>query len=174
MAFADPRSESVGESRSRVAIARAGLPVPRPQLDVVSADGVVVGRCDFGWEELGVVGEFDGKVKYGRALLRPDQDPGDVVFEEKLREDALRDTGREVVRWVWAELRDFTPVVGRFERARSRAARRRRSPSRWHTVARAPHTRCGVCAGDGSCVRAVRRRGRRGRWRWPRRPRRGR
>ena len=126
VAFADARSESVGESRSRVAIARAGLPVPHPQLAVVRDDGVVVGRCDFGWEELGVVGEFDGKVTYGRALLRPDQEPGDAVFEEKLREDALRDAGHEVVRWVWAELRDFAPVVARFERARARAARRRR------------------------------------------------
>jgi len=32
--FADDRAESVGETRSRVAIARAGLPAPVPQWEV--------------------------------------------------------------------------------------------------------------------------------------------
>src|SRR3712207_8138753 len=32
---------------------------------------------------------FRSKVKYGR-LLKPGQDPGDAVFEEKRREDAMR------------------------------------------------------------------------------------
>lgn len=125
VAFADARSESVGESRSRVALARAGLPAPRPQLLVGGADGRPIGRCDFAWEELATLGEFDGKVKYGRALLRPDQDPGDAVFDEKVREDRLRDTGWEVVRWVWSELEDFRPVAARVRRAFARAARRR-------------------------------------------------
>ena len=34
-------------------------------------------------------GEFDGRVKYGR-LLKPGQDPGEVVFAEKRREDLIR------------------------------------------------------------------------------------
>ena len=123
-AFADPRSESVGESRSRVAIARAGLAPPRLQVEVVDHRHVLVGRCDFGWEEERTVGEFDGRVKYGRALA-PDQDPGQVVFAEKLREDALRDCGREVVRWVWAELGRFGPVADRIRRAHVRGRRRR-------------------------------------------------
>jgi hypothetical protein len=50
-----------------------------------------------------VVGEFDGRVKYGR-LLRPGQDPGDAVFEEKRREDALRAEDWAVVRWTWADV----------------------------------------------------------------------
>lgn len=125
VAFADARSESVGESRSRVALARAGLPAPRPQLWVAGADGRSIGRCDFGWEELGVLGEFDGKVKYGRALLRSDQDPGDAVFDEKVREDRLRDAGWEVARWIWSELDEFRPVAARVRRAFGRAARRR-------------------------------------------------
>jgi hypothetical protein len=61
-------------------------------------------------------GEFDGKVKYGRAL-RPGQDPGDAVFDEKRREDALRDQGLQVVRWVWAELATFDVVAARLRRA---------------------------------------------------------
>ena len=79
-------------------------------------------RCDFCWEEYATVGEFDGRVKYGR-LLRPGQDPGDVVFAEKRREDELRDLGREVARWVWDELETFDAVAARIHRA---FARRRR------------------------------------------------
>lgn len=125
VAFADGRSESVGESRSRVAIARAGLPAPQPQLEVFDRQHVLVGRCDFGWTERHTVGEFDGKLKYERDLA-PDEEAGKVVFTEKCREDALRDCDLEVARWVWSELRDFRPVVRRIERAFARAARRRR------------------------------------------------
>lgn len=92
IAFADGRSESVGESRSRVAIRRADLPTPVPQWEVRAADGRLLGRVDFGWPDLATVGEFDGRVKYSR-LLRPGQQPGDVVFAKKLREDELRSEG---------------------------------------------------------------------------------
>jgi hypothetical protein len=103
VAFADSRSESVGESRSRVILARWGLGPSALQFEVRTASGVLVGRTDFAWEDRGVLGEFDGRVKYGR-LLRPGQEPGDAVFEEKRREDAVRDEGWGVVRWVWSDL----------------------------------------------------------------------
>lgn len=112
VAFADGGSASVGESRSRVAIARAGLPRPVLQWVVRSAAGGFVGEVDFGWPWLRTIGEFDGRVKYGR-LLRPGQDPGDAVFDEKIREDALRATGLDVVRWTWRDLRDFTTTATR-------------------------------------------------------------
>jgi hypothetical protein len=103
VAFADGRSESVGESRSRVVLHRWGLGPSALQLEIRRDDGLSVGRADFAWEDRRVLGEFDGRVKYGR-LLRPGQDPGDAVFEEKRREDAMRDEGWGMVRWVWAEL----------------------------------------------------------------------
>jgi hypothetical protein len=112
LGFADSGSESVGESRSRVAIARFGLPRPMTQLPVADPRGLVVGRADFGWPELRTVGEFDGRIKYGR-LLRPGQAAGDAVFAEKLREDRMRAQGVTVVRWTWADLDDFAPVVRR-------------------------------------------------------------
>lgn len=114
LGFADGRSESVGESRSRVAIARVGLPPPVPQWEVDLRGGRA--RADFGWPDLATVGEFDGRVKYGR-LLRPGQDPGEVVYAEKLREDAIRATGLWVVRWTWAELDDFGAVAARISGA---------------------------------------------------------
>ncbi|MDT7621951.1 MAG: hypothetical protein QOF99_2852 [Pseudonocardiales bacterium] len=113
--FADGRSESVGESRARVALSRAGMPVPVPQWEV-HRQGVLLGRVDFGWPELNTVGEFDGRIKYGR-LLRPGQAPGDAVFEEKRREDALRDHGLRVVRWCWDDLDTFDAVADRLRRA---------------------------------------------------------
>jgi hypothetical protein len=111
--FADAAAESVGETRSRVAIRRAGLPAPVLQHPVIGR------RCDFYWPEHATVGEFDGRAKYGR-LLRPGQDPGDAVFAEKRREDALRDHGLGMARWVWDELDPFDAAAGRIRRAFAR------------------------------------------------------
>jgi hypothetical protein len=113
-AFAASGAESVGESRSRVALARFQVPAPLLQWEVPGPTRI--GRADFAWPEQRTVGEFDGRVKYGR-LLQPGQQPGDVVFAEKLREDAIRDTGLRVVRWVWDELDAFGDVVARLQRA---------------------------------------------------------
>lgn len=120
LAFADARCPNPGESRSRVAIARAGLPVPVLQWEVRTASGLFVGRVDFGWPELRTVGEFDGRVKYGREL-RPGQDPVEVLYEEKLREDQLRAEDLGMVRWGWVDLDRFAPVAQRLrDRYRSR------------------------------------------------------
>jgi hypothetical protein len=108
LAFADGRSESVGESRSRVLIHRLRLPAPDLQVELRRPDGSRIARCDFGWREQRTVAEFDGRIKYGR-LLRTGQSPGDAVFEEKVREDEIRDAGWKVTRWIWREL--GTPLV---------------------------------------------------------------
>ena len=125
VAFADGRAESVGESRSRIAIARAGLPAPTLQLPVRLTVGTAY--ADFGWPAQRVLGEFDGKVKYGR-LLKPGQEPGDAVYEEKRREDAVRAQGWEVVRWRWADLDDFAPVAARIRERLGRVSVLRRRP----------------------------------------------
>ncbi len=123
-AFADKRAESVGESRSRLVIHQVGLPPPEPQYEIVDpATGVILARCDFGWEEHRTVGEFDGKIKYGR-LLKPGQNPGDVVYDEKLREDMLRDLGHEVARWTSPDLGRPTTIRDRVLRAFARGDRR--------------------------------------------------
>jgi hypothetical protein len=119
VAFADGRSESVGESRSRVVLHRWGLGPSALQLEIHRDDGVGLGRADFAWEERRVLGEFDGRIKYGR-LLPPGQDPGDAVFAEKRREDAIRDEGWGVVRWVWAELAEPHRLAARVRRSLER------------------------------------------------------
>jgi hypothetical protein len=123
--FADERSGSVGESRSRVVLQELGAPPSALQFEITTAKGAFVARTDFAWEDEGVIGEFDGRIKYGR-LLRPGQEAGDAVFEEKRREDAIRDEGYEVVRWTWSDLTVPTRIGERVERARDRGARRRR------------------------------------------------
>ena len=116
LAFADGRAESPGESRSRVRMWRAGLPKPDLQVGVTDGAGRSLGRADFGWPEHGVVGEFDGRVKYGR-LLQPGEEPGEVVFREKVREDGIRDSGLRVARWIWAELEPFDDLATRLRRS---------------------------------------------------------
>jgi hypothetical protein len=118
---ADGRSESVGESRSRAVIIEAGLPVPDLQVEVRRADGTLVGRSDFGWRRQRLLGEFDGRVKYGR-LLRAGQEPGDAVFAEKRREDAMRHELWGMTRWVWVELDAPAQLMARLERALERGA----------------------------------------------------
>ena len=85
------------------------------QFDVHTAVGQWLGRTDFWWSDHETVGEFDGKLKYGR-LLKPGQDPGEVVFQEKRREDAIRDAGLTVRRWTWSDLDRFAPVAERLRR----------------------------------------------------------
>lgn len=101
LAFADARSESVGESASRVVHHELGLPPAELQVAVHDAEGFV-GRSDFGWEDQRTVGEFDGKTKYG--VDNAATDTGDILWREKKREDRLRGAGREVARWRWWHL----------------------------------------------------------------------
>ena len=121
MNFLDARSESAGESYSRVLLDRIGIPAPIPQYEVWRR-GLLVGRADFGWEEFRTLGEFDGKEKYGK-LLRPGQTAADAVFEGKRREDALRDLGWQIVRWMWADLYHPAELRQRLQRAFDRGLR---------------------------------------------------
>jgi hypothetical protein len=116
VALLDGRSESAGESASRVRMHEAGLPAPVLQLAVVDERGRFVGRADFGWLEQRVLGEFDGRVKYGR-LVPPGQSVEEVVYREKLREDAFRDLGWRVARWTWPDLYPGRVLVQRLRRA---------------------------------------------------------
>jgi hypothetical protein len=119
----DGRAESVGESRSRIIFSRIGVPMPELQFEIIDWDGRRVARTDFGWESQRTVGEFDGKIKYGR-LIGPGEKPEDAVFREKIREDRIRDLGWEVVRWTWSDLEEPQLLAARLRRAFSRGLRR--------------------------------------------------
>ena len=99
--LADARSESPGESVTRVQFFRYGIPMPELQYWVVNGRGELVGIADFGWEEYRHLAEFDGKVKYQK-LLRPGDSPSDCVFREKRREDRMRAESRGMSRFTWS------------------------------------------------------------------------
>ena len=75
---------------------------------------------DFCWKEQRTIGEFDGKIKYGR-LLKPGQSLEEVIFE-KVREDALRDLGWQIVCWLCGDLYRPGVVRDRVLRAFARSA----------------------------------------------------
>lgn len=114
VSFADEGGQSVGESLSRLLFWRGGLPAPALQFPVLLSDGSTA-FTDFGWPSVPAVGEFDGKVKYGR-LVRPGETPGDVVFREKRREELVLEAGFPMRRLVWAELFRPRPALERFSR----------------------------------------------------------
>ncbi|MFZ2530048.1 MAG: type IV toxin-antitoxin system AbiEi family antitoxin domain-containing protein [Rhodococcus sp. (in: high G+C Gram-positive bacteria)] len=120
--FMSGHSESVGESRSRVLFVRSGLPIPQSQAAIYSSAGQWLARVDFLLPEHGVIGEFDGRIKYRRDGVA-NVAAEEVVFREKQREDRLRDAGWVVVRWVWADLENPDVVVARVREAIARAAR---------------------------------------------------
>jgi hypothetical protein len=110
--FADPRSESPGESLSRAAMSELGFPPPELQVDIRDADGLA-GRVDFFWENARLIGEFDGDGKYGT-------DPATArraVVAEKWREDRLRATGKGLVRWDWRTAANGPLLFDRLTRA---------------------------------------------------------
>src|SRR5690606_37537978 len=122
--FADGRSASVGESRCRVLLEEAGLPRPELQVPVIDPrTGRLVGITDFYFAEQRTIGEFDGKQKY-TGDITGDEDPGEIVWREKKREDRLRDLGYEVVRVITPDFDRPKDVGRRFRRAFARAAGR--------------------------------------------------
>jgi predicted transcriptional regulator of viral defense system len=118
VAFANGLADGPGESRSRVRMHLAGLPRPVLQHEVHDRNGLRIGQVDFWWRQAGVIGEYDGAIKYGR-LLRPGQDPATVMYREKLREDALRAQPgvRTVVRWTWRDIEEFDELASRLREA---------------------------------------------------------
>jgi hypothetical protein len=93
--LSDGRAESPLETRGRLALLSAGLPRPELQVEIHDDTGFV-GRVDAWYEDAAVAVEFDGRVKYSD----PRTSPGEVLWQEKRREDRLRDVGVRVVRVV--------------------------------------------------------------------------
>ena len=104
VACADPRSESVGETRTRLLLtAMPDLPPITSQHEFRDERGIVWARCDFLVGDHLVV-EFDGRVKYRAEPAPGAPSPEDVVWAEKVREDRIRSQGAVVVRVIWSEL----------------------------------------------------------------------
>lgn len=102
--IADARSGSPGESLSRAEMYLKGFPKPEMQYRIEAANGVLVGISDFYWQDLQLLGEYDGSVKYSRNKYLKGRLPHDVLEAEKAREDSMRATGRAMVRWTWPNI----------------------------------------------------------------------
>jgi hypothetical protein len=120
---ADADAESPLESLSRLQIAQMGLPKPQLQPSIGDQYGRFIGRCDFYWDEFGVVGEADGDLKYEGG--RP------VIVQERRRQKLLEETGLIVVRWGWSDLFTFDAVARRLGASFRRGARPGSPDRRW-------------------------------------------
>ncbi|BDZ44969.1 hypothetical protein [Naasia aerilata] len=98
-------SDSFGESFARARLHELGYAPPELQVPIADGRGLV-GVVDFFWPGLGIVGEFDGAVKYLREEFRGGRTAAEVVWREKQREDRLRRRTTGLFRLVWADLMD--------------------------------------------------------------------
>ncbi len=125
IAFADPRAESPGESISRARMHEAGLVAPEQQVRLRDGAGVI-GRVDFWWRALRLVGEFDGRIKYRIGGVADRRTLEDRLWDEKVREDRMRDAGLRVVRWTWDDAWEPGRLADRLARFGVSRARPRR------------------------------------------------
>lgn len=96
LALSVERSESPGESWSRVDMLNWKL--PRPELQTEHRLDGHLYFADFDWGT--VIGEFDGEGKYGETA----DERAAALTEEKERAAEFTDSGIEVVRWKWRHL----------------------------------------------------------------------
>lgn len=114
-AFADPRSESPGESLMRAMLDKQHCAPTSLQVEIYDRTGRFVARCDFGWLEYGIVGEYDGPQKYLRNR-RPGESLSDVIVREKAREADIRDQRLDVARFCAQDLRNPRAAAQRLTR----------------------------------------------------------
>lgn len=107
--LADGRAESPLETRGRLVVLTAGLPLPELQVEVHAGAGFV-GRLDAWFEQPAVALEFDGLVKYESPY--GGRTPAQVLWEEKRREDALRELGIRVLRVTSEQLDQGAGALG--------------------------------------------------------------
>jgi len=129
LVHADGRHESPGETRLAHVLRLMGI---RATPQVTVEDGMRRAVVDFMLDDEPVAIEFDGRVKYGRTQDEPDpfgrrRPASEVLWEEKRREDWVREQGCEMVRVVNAELDGPSELRRRIDQAVHRARARRRS-----------------------------------------------
>lgn len=112
------RSESVGETRSRLILVAAGF-APRLNQSIFDADGRFLGRVDFVVGGPPSINEFDGAGKYGQSAETVRR----AVLDEKTREDRIRDVGWVLTRWGWNDLATPQDIIARVHRSIARASR---------------------------------------------------
>jgi hypothetical protein len=104
LARAEPLTESVGESRTRLLLhSMPELPEVTPQHRFVDESGLIWAVADFLVGDDLVV-EFDGRLKYRADDGATTREVEEIVWKEKQREDRIRRQGKVVVRLIWSDL----------------------------------------------------------------------
>ncbi|WP_186760418.1 type IV toxin-antitoxin system AbiEi family antitoxin domain-containing protein [Arthrobacter alpinus] len=117
LAVLDGRSESAGESRTRVLVGRMDMPQPELQVEMATRYGNY--RLDFAWKQYKLALEFDGWGKYF------DFEPTDeAIARERQREKALMELGWQFIRIDWAALSDPAGLESRIRASLVRAGAR--------------------------------------------------
>jgi hypothetical protein len=116
MGLARAESESPLESLSRYRLRDLR---PQPRLQVVLRDrwGDPMGRCDFYWDDLGLVGEADGRAKYTL----------DEHYREKVRQERIEAEGLLFTRWNWSVANEPGRLMRQITASRARTAELRSS-----------------------------------------------
>lgn len=128
--WSSPQAESVGEVRSLYLFRMGRLPIPRMQVEMFDANGQSLGRVDFEWEDYWHCGEFDGLVKYGRLNPYSGANVGQVLADEKVREDRIRGLPRGMSRWIFADFNRPDATCGRIRAAMEQSRRLYGRPAR--------------------------------------------
>lgn len=108
MLYADPRSESVGESLARATMVESGFALP--ELQAVLPHPLERGktfRVDFLWmrkDGSRVIGEFDGAIKYEDPATRNGRSALRVLEDERKRESLLTFYGMPIVRFSYKDV----------------------------------------------------------------------
>ena len=119
LAAMDPRSESVGETLTRLMLAASTLPMPELQWVIDGRSGSY--RADFAWPEHRLVLEFDGEVKYSDATSIQA-----VLRDERRREVEIQELGWTVLRVGWDDVvRRPAATLARIEAGLRRASTNR-------------------------------------------------
>lgn len=113
LCLADGRAESPLESLSRTRMFQLGLPKPELQVNFFDASGFI-GRVDFFWRRLGIIGEADGRMKFRVAEGLTGAEAEERVWRAKRRDDRLlrHPDVAKIGHWDWGEALD-SPVFAR-------------------------------------------------------------
>lgn len=123
LTFANPWTQSVLESLSRVGMHLAGIPMPKVQQAIVVGEEALL--VDFVWDHLpiDVLGEADGTEK---SIGASRMDTVRRIREEKERHQKLLSTDAEIVRWGWKEANDPRLLASVIQSGFARALQRSR------------------------------------------------
>lgn len=105
--LADARSESPMETRLRLHLIKAGLPVPQVQAQLDDTRGEFIGRADLYYPDCRLVIEYDG------------ENHKDRLTADVRRQNALINAGYQVLRFTAADIKVPESIVAQVRQARA-------------------------------------------------------